>query len=123
MSEANDKTDKELAKLERKIAKLYRTAKKELQKEIESYFQTFEEADSKKREALEAGEITQEEYKQWRTRQMAAGVQFEDLRDRIAKRYLEVNEEALALVNESGLDIFALNHNYEAYRLESMMNG
>ena len=38
-------TDKELAKLERRIAKLYREAGKELQATIDAYFEQFKKRD------------------------------------------------------------------------------
>lgn len=123
MSEANDLTEKKLAELEKDVARLYSKARKGLKTEIEKYFRQFKKADEEKKAQLEAGEITQEEYKQWRTREMAAGVQFEELRDKIARDYLKTNKEARNLINESMLDVFALNSNYEAYLLESRING
>ena len=122
-NEGNKRTDKALANLERSIRKLYKSTKKELQKEIEAYFAQFKEADEKKRAALNAREITKEQYKQWRIRQITTGIGYEELRDKIARRYLATNREAIELVNISRLDVFAENYNFEAYILESAVNG
>ena len=122
-NEGNKRADKALANLERSIKGLYKSTKRELQKEIEAYFEQFKEADEKKRVALNAGEITKEQYKQWRIRQIATGIGYEELRDKIARQYLATNREAIELVNASRLDVFAENYNFEAYILESAVNG
>ena len=56
-------TDKALAVLEKKIAAVYKKAENELKPDIEAYFKQFEKADEEKKKALEAEEITKEEYK------------------------------------------------------------
>lgn len=121
--EGQELTDKALAKLEKKIAAIYRKAEKELKPDIDAYFKQFEEADEEKKKVLEAGEITKEEYKQWRIKTMASGKKFEALRDKIAKRYLKANKEAAKLRNKAMLGIMAEHYNYEAYKMESAVNG
>lgn len=123
MPDVNDLTQKELSVLEKKVIRIYRKAQKDIRSEITKYFKQFEDEDAGKRAELDAGEITKEEYQQWRTRQMAAGVQYEELRNRIAKLYLNANKEAREVTNDSMLDIFAENCNYESYILDSAVNG
>ena len=67
---AHLQTDKELAKLEKRIAKIYKEAADDLQKTIDDYFAKFVKRDKKQKARLEAGEITEQEYKQWRLAQM-----------------------------------------------------
>ena len=116
-------TDKALAELEKKIAAVYKKAEKELKPDIDSYFKQFEKADEEKKKALEAEEITKEEYKQWRIKTMMSGKEFEALRDKIAKQYLKANRETAKLRNEAMLEIMAESYNYEAYKLESAVKG
>lgn len=123
MSEIDGIIDKKTEKLERKMAEIYRKAEKDLKKDIEAYFNQFKKADEEKKKALEAEEITKEEYKQWRIKTMMNGKEFEALKDKIAKRYLRANKEAAKLRNDAMLGIIAESYNYEAYRLESAVNG
>ena len=74
-----------------------------LKKDIEKYFAQFAEADEKKREQLEAGEITKEDYKQWRLKTMCQGEKYKKFRDELSKKYLKANQEADELVNKKRL--------------------
>lgn len=113
-------TELELKKLERRIAKIYREAAKELQQTIEAYFERFTERDEKQKALLEAGKITQEQYRQWRLNQIGRGERFKDLRDKIAERYTKANEVATNYVNDVTPGIYSLNRNYAAYTIEQI---
>ena len=41
------------------------------------------------KEKLDAGEITEQQYKQWRLAQIGRGKRFEALRDKVAERYTD----------------------------------
>ena len=120
--QAAELTDRKLEKLEREIAKRYVAAEKDLYKEIHAYFSAIAKEDEKKAAELAAGTISKEEYKQWRLRRMTTGKEFEKLRDKIASRYLKANMDSDTLINALTPEIFALNHNYEAYKAEMAVN-
>lgn len=113
-------TELELEKLERRIAKIYGEAAKELQQTIEAYFERFAERDEKQKALLEAGKITEEQYRQWRLNQIGRGERFKDLRDKIAERYTKANEVATTYVNDATPGIYSLNRNYAAYTIEQI---
>ena len=117
---AHLQTDKELAKLEKRIAKIYKEAADDLQKTIDDYFAKFVKRDAKQRARLEAGEITEQEYKQWRLAQMGRGERFKALQSRVAERYTEANETAVRYVNDATPGIYSLNRNYSAYTIEKV---
>lgn len=121
-TEAEKQTEKELAKLERDISNIYSQMAKELKKDIEKYFDQFTDADEKKKEQLEAGEITNEEYKQWRLKTMCQGGKYKAFRDELAKKCLKANQEADKLINQEATEVFALNYNYTAYKIEKIVN-
>lgn len=120
--QAAELTDQKLEKLEREIAKRYISAEKELYKEIHAYFTAIAKDDEIKAAEMASGTITKEEYKQWRMKRMTTGKDFEKLRDKIANRYLKANMESDSLINALTPEIFALNHNYEAYKAEMAVN-
>lgn len=115
---AHLQTDKELAKLEKRIAKIYKEAADDLQSTIDGYFAKFAKRDAKQKARLEAGEITEQEYKQWRLAQMGRGERFKALQSRVAERYTEANETAARYVNDATPGIYSLNRNYSAYTIE-----
>ena len=117
---AHLQTDKELAKLEKRIAKIYKEAADDLQKTVDDYFAKFAKRDAKQKERLEAGEITDQEYKQWRLAQMGRGERFKTLQRRVAERYNEANETAVRYVNDATPGIYSLNRNYSAYTIEKV---
>ena len=122
MTTAAEETEKALEKLERQISKKYISAEKEIYKEIRAFFASIAKEDEEKAAELDDGTITKEEYKQWRLKRMTTGKEFERLRDKIANHYLKANMDSNSLINALTPEIFALNHNYEAYKAELAVN-
>lgn len=117
---AHKMTDKELAALEKRISRIYSQAAKEIDNKVKAYFKQFEERDKKQKQRLDDGEITEQEYKQWRLAQMGRGKRFEDLRDKLAERMTKANEAAAAYINDATPGIYSLNRNYAAYTIEQV---
>lgn len=118
--EAHLMTEQELKRLERRIAKVYKEAADELTDTIKNYFESFRKRDEDMRKRVEAGEITEDYYKQWRLAQIGRGKRFEALRDQLAERYTKANETAIAYVNDLTPGIYSLNRNYAAYTIEQV---
>lgn len=116
--EAHLRTDRLLQVLERRIARIYREARDELAETVKAYFESFRARDEAMKKRLDAGEITQEHYLQWRLNQIGRGTRFEALRDLMAERYTQANEVAVAYVNDATPGVYALNRNYAAYTIE-----
>lgn len=114
----DDWTDKELEALEQRISDVYKEAEKDLNKEVNEYFAKFKLRDKEMKALVDAGEMTEAEYQQWRMTQIGRGQRFEDLRDKVAERYTQANETANAYVNDMTPSIYSLNRNYEAYTIE-----
>ncbi len=117
---AHKLTDKQLAELEQRIAKLYKEAADELTDTVKAYFEQFEKRDAAMKEKLDAGEITEQQYKQWRLAQIGRGKRFTALRDKVAERYTDANATAVAYVNDATPGIYSLNRNYAAYKIEQV---
>ena len=111
-------TDSELEALEKRIAQVFKDAEKDLNKEVNEYFAKFKLRDKDMQALVDAGEMTQAEYQQWRLTQIGRGKRFEALRDKVAERYTQANEVANAYVNDMTPSIYSLNRNYEAYQIE-----
>lgn len=118
--EAHLMTEQALKRLERRIAKVYKEAADELTDTIKDYFESFRKRDEDMRKRVEAGEITEDYYKQWRLNQIGRGKRFEALRDQVAERYTKANETAIAYVNDDTPGVYSLNRNYAAYTIEQV---
>ena len=117
-------TDKELAKLERRIAKLYREAGKEMQATIDAYFEQFKKRDEEMKALIgtvqNGKEWTEADYKQWRLNQIGRGERYQALRDKVAQRATDANVVAVSYTNDATPGIYSLNRNYAAYTIESV---
>ena len=117
-------TDKELAKLERRIAKLYREAGKELQATIDAYFEQFKKRDEEMKALIgtvqNGKEWTEGDYKQWRLNQIGRGERYQAMRDKVAHRVTDANAVAVSYTNDATPGIYSLNRNYAAYTIESV---
>jgi SPP1 gp7 family putative phage head morphogenesis protein len=120
--EGHNLTEKELAKLERRIASVYGEAAKELQETVDNYFRQFEKRDAEMKELIgtvvNGKEWTERDYKQWRLNQIGRGERFKALQKRVAERYTKANQTAVSYVNDATPGIYSLNRNYAAYTIE-----
>lgn len=112
-------TDATLKDIEAKIAKEYRQAVKDTQAKLDDYLRRFEIKDKKWRLMVANGEKTEEEYKKWRTGQIMIGKRWEEMRDTLAQDYHNANAIARSIVDGYMPDVYALNHNYGTFEVES----
>ena len=113
-------TDAELAKLEKRIAAIYREAYNDLTDTIRDYFGKFAARDAVEKARLDAGEISEDQYKLWRAAQIGRGKRFEALRDKVAERMTNANATAIAYINDATPGIYSLNRNLAAYMIEQV---
>ena len=117
---AHKLTNKQLAELEKRIAAEFKQAADELTATVNAYFAAFVKRDAAMAAKVEAGEITEQAYKQWRLAQIGRGKRFEALRDKVAERYTNAHEVAVAYVTDATPGIYTLNRNYAAYTIEQI---
>lgn len=113
-------TEKELAALEIRIQGAYSQANKEINQTIADYFDKLKTRDAAQKALLANGDITEEQYKQWRLAQIGRGERFEALRDELAERIYNANTVAQSYVNDATPGIYSLNRNYTAYTIEQV---
>ena len=122
--EGHSLTEKELSKLEHRIASVYEEASKELQETIDDYFQKFSKRDAEMKSLIgtvqNGKEWTESDYKRWRLNQLARGDRFQALKNKLAQRITAANETAVAYVNDATPGIYSLNRNYGAYTIEKV---
>ena len=120
MSYADDFTEEKLLELEKKINKVYSEAQKDLEKQAKDYFEQFAKRDEEYKKLVDSGEITKDEYKQWRLNQIGRGERINKMAANMAERATQANEVAMAYVNDATPTVYSLNRNHEAYVIEQL---
>lgn len=117
--EGHKLTDRKIEEMEKRIAKEYAQAEREVKDKLDDYFRRFETKDKKWQQWVENGEKTEEQYKAWRTQQMAQGKRWSDLKAQLAQDYNNTNQLARSIIDGYMPEIYALNHNFGLYQIES----
>lgn len=115
---AANQTDKEIAKLGRKIAKLYREAQKDIEAKTKDFWERHEVKNVKYQEQLKEGKITEDDYQSWLRGQVFQGKQWTAKREQIEQILTDTNKQAINIINGGRIDVFATNSNWQAYRIE-----
>ena len=115
----HEQTDKELKKLEKKITQEYQKATKEVEKKMNDYLSKFAKKDKEMAKKVKNGEITSQEYAEWRQNQMLTGKRWEQMRDTLAQDLVNADKIAAGMINDTLPDAYALNFNYGTYEVES----
>lgn len=138
MSYHDDWTEDALAALEKRIAELYSTAMADIAKELDAFFngttfvnelgeavrgKSLADRAAEFRKLVEAGERTEQEFRQWLLNQAGRGQRFEALRDKLAQRITDANQTAAAYVSDTTPGVYSLNRNYEAFTIERSAQG
>lgn len=126
---AHKETDKIIEDLGKSFRKEYAKAYLDTSKKLNDYLKSFEKKDAEKRKALEEAKNSdisidekrklEKEYKDWRVNQMLTGDRWKEMLDTMSKDYINANDKARGMVNDKALDVYALNHNYGTYQVET----
>lgn len=108
---AHTKTDEKLEEMEKRVSAIYSRARKEIQQTADEYFSRFKAQDEKKRKMVEAGKMSEAEYKKWRKNKILYGSRFKAMQEQCAQQLLKVNQTAVAYINGELPEVYALNYN------------
>jgi len=115
---AHEQTDIMLAQVESELRREYQRAAKETQKKLSNYLKAFKQKDKERQAQVARGELTQQEYINWRQGQIIVGRRWEEMRDVLAEDMHNVNDIARSIVYGHIPDVYALNHNYGTFEIE-----
>ena len=111
-------TDKELEQLEKRIAREYAIAAKDMRRKLRDYMEQFEEGKAAQKALLDAGKITKKQYQDWIYRHTMMGNQWRDMKNVLADDLKRANDIALRMSRDQMADIYALNANYAMFQIE-----
>ena len=111
-------TDKKIRETDRKIRETYKTAQRELKKKLSDFNARFAQQDQKKRQQVKNGELSKQEYKDWLTGQVFMRNQWKSSLREVSQVLMHSNQQALNVINNGRLDVFAENYNFAAFKGE-----
>lgn len=111
-------TDKLIAEMEKRINRVYRQAHKEIDAKCDDYFRRFLIKDKLKRDEMQAGIITAQEYADWRKGQLMVGDRWIRLRNQLAQDMHNTNVIARSVTEGYMPEVYAINHAYGTYQCE-----
>lgn len=114
--------DKAQKAIEKRLRAVYQSAYSELKEEFANFVERSRKADESKRKQKEAGLISEEDYKDWLAGQEFIGKQWKAKMDHASDILLRANQEAMNIINNEKMDVFAENANFAAYELEKEAN-
>ena len=111
-------TDRQLIILERRIRKEYKKAAKELRKRMKEFFEDYGRRLANMQEALKAGTITAEQYKQWLHREAVLTQRYRAMIHECSEIALKANLNSSQHTATMLAGVYAENANYAAYTIE-----
>lgn len=114
----HEETEKVLKDIEKRISAEYRQAEKEIAAKLDDYMKRFAEKDKLKLLGVANGQITEEEYKQWRIGQVMIGKRWSEMRDALAKDFANASQISRSVAFDHIPDVYAINHDYGTYQVE-----
>lgn len=111
-------TDKLLKQMESKVHSVYVDAAKEMKKKADKYLADFVVEDNRRLNLVKLGQLTKEEYTQWRISHIATGRRWYEMAYVLATDMSNSNDIAASIINDFMPDVFAVGFNYGIYQGE-----
>ena len=100
-----------LEEMEKYLSEIFAEAKKDLIKKAADYMADFAVRDMAKAQKVENGELSDEEYREWRKNKLLYGQHWTRLIQDVQKEMANVNQTALDYINDKTTKIFADSYN------------
>lgn len=111
-------TDKQIAKVEKRINTVYSEPARDIEKKMNGFTERHKVKAAKYAQQVADGKITQAQYDAWMRGQVFQGKQWQAKRDQILGVIHDSNGVAARMVSGSTYGVFSFNSNYMAYRIE-----
>ena len=116
---AHEWTDKQIERLNRRLAREYSQAAMEMRTKLNSYLEDYEYANQSWKDAVRSGEATREEYRKWLASQASKKRYVVDMTDMLANDALNTSQRAFEIINDTIPQVYAENANWAAYSIEN----
>ena len=107
----------ELTEMEKYLKKMFTEAGHDLQKKFLKYTQDFQRLEAQKQAAVDNGDMTEEEFAEWRKNKLLYGMHWRRLIDRNTAELVKYNQTAVKYINGETPQIFASGYNSVAEQI------
>lgn len=109
---------RQLNRLRRRILRVYGTARREMTEQLTEFLAKYKQLDEHKRQQLEAGEITESDYRTWLRNQVFQSELMHQKLDSITQTCTTAQQTAYKLARDEQYNIFSFGANWTFYELE-----
>lgn len=120
---ADRATNRELARIQKRLDEMYSVAAKEIGAKADQYTSKFYAMDEKKRALVASGDMSKDAYKAWREQKVFVGARWRSLEQQMADRLTMTDKMAMDYVNGRLPRIYATNYNAVARETNGLRLG
>lgn len=118
MDDGRKEVDFLLKQMEKEIQYIYKQAYQETWEKANDYMAQFRKEDVQKRKLVKSGDLSQQDYQNWRRSKLLTGKRWYDMSNNLAKDYTHANQISESIINGYMPEVYACGHNWGAYETE-----
>jgi len=103
--------------MQEELTKIYRRAQREIKAKLKNWQEKYQKDAAKLQEKLQSGQITQDEYRDAMNRLAFRGKLWDQKLDQVTGVLANANAEALQIINDEKMGVFADNANWQSYQI------
>ena len=114
----DDFTEQALRDLENRLTMEYTKAEEEVRRKAMEFFEQYEKDYREWQAAVDRGEKTERQFRNWQQREMAQGARWNALKEQLSQDLYHVDQIARSITDGYMPEVYAVNHNYGIYEIE-----
>lgn len=111
-------TDRELADLERRIAKQYGIALKSVREKLKKVLSHFSKQDEEMKNRFEKGDITEKEWIEWREKTILNSREYHDFLNDVASDFVMIDKQVIEMVGVACGTLWLFNRNWSRFAIQ-----
>lgn len=112
-----------IAKIFRKLTKIYKQAEKDLRKKLDVFTARYVALDKANQAKVAAGEMTKKDYRKWLQGSVFIGKLWKNKVNQVSKVLTNANDQATKIINNIRFSVFSENYNHQSYEIEKNISG
>ena len=112
-----------IAKIFRKLTKIYKQAEKDLRKKLDVFTARYVALDKANQAKVAAGEMTKKDYRKWLQGSVFIGKLWKNKVNQVSKVLTNANDQATKIINNIRFSVFSENYNHQSYEIEKNIRG
>ena len=115
--QAHDFAERKIAEFQADVYETYQQAQADAQEALSRFLKRFEKEDGEQRAKVEAGELSEADYKAWRKGKILRSRQLSSTLDQVSQAMTDANQVAMAALSGKLPEVYAENANYAAFSI------